>query len=524
MDPIYASIIGLVFIILIVFTVLSAKTWHWINIVFVNLCFLAAVGAAAGMAQVFELKYDQLKEFEDSVVALEKNQEAARLAVYGSTDAIGYDRNSLRGIVHELTLENIGTGRVWSGGSVAVAGDGRTFEFPTERSEDPAEQVPLKDVLLYAFADKVIDGRPSQTYIGTVMVKAETSKTLTLNEVFIADKAEWAQPSTTWSLFEKMPMDRHHTFKMGIIAEADSNPAANDAVKNLAQSIRDGEMEISPYREFLKARYLTPEIMKYDLNNPDDAARYEALIDRYAFDGMSMGKIDKWIEANAANRINKRFQPPPDEIFIEYRFKKASKNAHKVNADGSIEADGNFTQLGLAVPPALHAEKDVMFGEDDRVLVDQRTALGYQRGADLVPPFADQEVDASGNTIVEEVDKVYFRQLRDYPYMLVKLETQAQKFVEEAARIRADVEVQEKSLADADAQLAVRTAVAEGLQQDQGHLKQDLAVIEALHENRDAEVEQLKSKIASLKNSIEADYAKIQQLTEAIERQVFAGN
>ncbi len=521
MDPIYASIIGLVFIILIVFTVLSAKTWHWVNIVFVNLCFLAAVGAAAGMAQVFELKHTQLQDLEASEKLLEKNQEDARLAVYGPTDAKGYDRGSLRGIAHESNLENTGQGRVWSGGTVAAAGTDRTFQFPAPRPDDPAEQVPLKDVLLYAFSDGMIDGQPfPQTYIGTVMVKAESPANATLTPIFIADRLQWEQPTTTWSLFEKMPMDRHHTFQMGIIAEADSNPAASEAVKNLAQSIRDEKMEIGPYREFLKARYLTPERMNLDPASPE----YEALIDRYAFDGMSLGKIQKWIEANQANRINNRFQPPPEETFIEYRFKKDSKNTHKVNADGSIEADGQFTQLGHAIDPALHAEKDVMFAEGDTVLVDQRTATGYQRGTDLVPAFADQEVDGSGKTIVEEIDKFYFRQLRDYPYMLVDLETQARKFEEEAARIQAGVVVQEKAYADAEAQLAARTQIIAGLQQDQSNLNKDLAVIQALHENRDAEIEQLQSKIAALRESIDADYARIQQLTEAIERRAFAGN
>jgi hypothetical protein len=521
MDPAYASIIGLVFIILIVFTVLSAKTWHWVNIVFVNLCFLAAVGAAAGMAQVFDMKYTQQKDFEASEKMLETNREAARLAVYGSPDAIGYARGSLRGIAHELNLANTGQGRVWSGGTIAAAGTNRTFQFPTARPDDPAEQVALKDVILYAFADGMIDGQPyPQTYIGTVMVAAESPASVTLKSIFVADGKQWTQPTTTWSLFEKMPMDRHHTFKMGIIAEADSNPAASDAVKSLAESIRKGEMEIGPYREFLKARYLTPERMNLDPASPE----YEALVDRYAFDGMSLGKIEKWIEANGANRINTRFQPPPEETFIEYRFKKNSKKTHKVNADGSIDVDGQFTQLGHAIDPALHAEKDVMFSEGDTVLVDQRTATGYQRGTDLVPAFADQEVDGSGNTIIEEVDRVYFRQLRDYPYMLVDLETQARKFAKEAARIRAGVVVQEKAFADAEVQLAARTQVIAGLQQDQGNLNKDLSVIQALNENRDGEIEQLESKIASLKQSIEADYARIQQLTEAIERRAFAGN
>jgi hypothetical protein len=100
---------------------------------------------------------------------------------------------------------------------------------------------------------------------------------------------------------------------------------------------------------------------------------YEELVDRYAFDGMSLGKIQNWIDQNTAGRKSTRFEPLPEEVFVQYRFNKKSSKSYQVDANGSVENDGLFTPLGQAVDPALHAGKEVEFAEGDTVLVDKKS-------------------------------------------------------------------------------------------------------------------------------------------------------
>jgi hypothetical protein len=512
MDIISAGIIGLIFILLIVFAVMSRKTWHWVNIVFLILTFMAGVGASIGLSQVFKLRNEQLKDAQTYEQLAEQNETAANQAIYGSPDSINYEADSLRGAEHNLSLAMIGRGRVWSNGQVTVEDAVRDFKFATPRPADSPTQ--LEGVLLYAFADGTINDQPYPlTYIGSVLVGTESPESLKLQPEFISNFQEWNEPSASWTLFEKMPLDRHDTFKQGIVAYVDSTPDAPEPLKQIADSIRNDEMAISRYRDALKANYLQPELVNLNEASPE----YEKLIDRYAFDGMSLGKIQNWIEANPEGRISQRFQPAPEEVFVRFKFNKESTRPYTVDADGSLETDGPFTPLGQAVQPALHAGKDVEFAEGETVLVDQRTAEGYQRGPDDQVPAFSQVED------VTEMDRIYVRQLNDFPYLLAELTTQTVNMSEEVDRVRQNNVVQDKALADADAQLQDRLKTTAGLEQDNTNLKNDLDTIQAMWVKLQEENRDFLARIESLKNQIQQSYQRIQDNAREAERQAFAG-
>ena len=513
MDLMYAGIVGLVFILLIVFTVLASKTWHWINIVFVILTFIAGVGASIGLAQVYKLRNDAMKDAQKAEELALKNQKEADLAVYGSPESIVYDRDSLRGINEALALALAGRGRVWSGGQVVVDGDLRTFTFATARPADDENQIKLKNVLLYVFADGSIIGQPyPQSYIGTVLVTEETPQSIKLQPMFIANGQEWSKPSTSWSLFEKMPLDRRGTFKLGIVSFVDSQENPPEGLKQLAEGIRSDSMDIGRFRQALMQNYLTAQ----SLNLDPASAEYEKLIDRYAFDGISLGKIQNWIDENAATRVTQRFEPTPEEVFIRYRFDQKSSRAYQVDADGSLETDGAFTPLGQAIEPSLQAGKEIEFGEGDTVLVDQLTAEGYQRGTEQIPPFTQQEE-------VTEVDRVYIRQLRDFPYVLGDLYAQTTNFIEETDRVRQNNGIQEKSLADAEAQLQDRLNTTAGLEMDNGNLKNDLDTVTSFLAERQEENRVFRARIQSLMDQIMQRYQRIEEMARQAETQAFAG-
>jgi hypothetical protein len=512
MDIISAGIIGLLFIGLIVACVLAAKTWHWVNIVFLVLTFLTAVGATIAISQVFQKRYDAMTDAKQAEELLKRNEEAADLAIFGRSDSVVYDRDSLRGINQEVSLVMTGRGRVWSAGQVTAEGDQRVFRFASPRPADDTEQVKLKEVLLYAFADGNVVGQLyPQSYIGTVIVSEESPESLKLQPMFIANGAEWATPSSTWSLFEKMPLDRRGIFKDAIVAYVNSDENALDSLKQLAEGIQSDNLDVGLFREALMQNYLPADRLNLDPNS----AEYEKLIDKYAFDGMPLGKIQNWIESNAANRISQRFEPSPEEVFIEYRFDENSNRAYQVDADGSLETDGAFTPLGQAIEKSLHAGKDIDFEKGDTVLVDQLSAQGYQRGTEQVPPFSDQET-------VTEIDRVYLRQLRDFPYMLADLYDQTSNFIEETDRVRQNNAVQDKALADAEAQLQDRLNTTAGLEMDNANLKTDLDTVNASLERKTEQNLAFKAKIQSLMSEIMKRYQEVQEKARQAERRSFA--
>ena len=280
------AIIGLVFVLLIVFGVLSAKNWHWLNIVFLILTFVAGVAACGAMAKSLKLRRDNINEAEKWEKQKEKNQEQANLAIVGSPNSISYDSKSLRGINELLTREMHGRGRVWAGGTVSFKGNdaddpNRIFKFSAAReSVDPTNQ--LKGILLYAFADQPVAADNQLlpvTFVGTFRVVGETPEQIDIEPIFITSGENYTNPAGSWSLFEKMPADRRDAFKK--VAYGGKSDLLGD------------NFDIALYREALETVYLPAEKIGLD----PTSVEYESLIDRYLFDGMKLGEIANYIES-----------------------------------------------------------------------------------------------------------------------------------------------------------------------------------------------------------------------------------
>ena len=129
------AIFGLIFVLLIVFGVLSAKHWHWVNTVFLVLCFIAGVAASAGLAKAYKLRTKDM----NAAIKNEKDaanfQAQADLAIYGEPTSYAYDPGSLRYTNEQLTLEFYDRGRVWMSGQIAVNDANRVFRFANVRGD-----------------------------------------------------------------------------------------------------------------------------------------------------------------------------------------------------------------------------------------------------------------------------------------------------------------------------------------------------------------------------------------------------
>ena len=527
-DMVSAGILGLAFIALVVFAILASKTWHWVNVVFVILTFIAGVTAIFGLTQVYKLRTDAIANYDKAKADLEKYQAEADLKTFGEITSLSYDPGTLRAVSEELSREMQGRGRVWSNGQVAAENALRVFTFATPRS---ADEPSLQDVVLFAFRERDIGGELyPERYIGSVRVTQETPESVKLEAVALADGQEFNQPTAPWALFEKMPLDRRGIFRAATLAflegKAETTPEQEKVIELLQDPNADELEVITAIRGILTADYLTDTNLGLDPNSPtyrtlvdsgfDPAKEYEELVDRYAFDGLSLGKIQNWIDANRDGRISSRFDPPPEEVFIVYKFDESSSRSYQVDANGSIETDGLFTPLGQAVDPALHAGKEISFAKGDTVLVDQRSADGYQRGEQQVAAF-------SANEKVTEIDRVYIRQVRDFPFEFADLRAQAAKVVQETDRIEKSNAVQSVALENAKSQQQVRDALIADLDADNMNLKNDLDTINNLFEQKSQATSELKSQIATLEKKIDESYAKLRSLAVTLSKKAFAG-
>ncbi len=489
------AIIGLIFVLLIVFGVLSAKNWHWVNIVFLILTFVAGSAATAAMAKSLKLRRDNIKNAMDQEKRAVDNEAKMNLAIYGSPNSISYDPGSLRGMNELLTRELYGRGRVWSSGTVTFKGDdpddgNRIFTFPEPRdAANPQNQ--MKGIQVYAFADEPVNGVPYPvSFVGTFRVIGETPANIELEPIFITNDANYSNPAGTWSLFEKMPADRRDVFKK--IAFGDKTDFLGD------------NFDLTRYREALVTEHLPASELGMDPNS----AEYEQLIDRYAFDGLKLGEIANWIDAQP-NRQNPRFEPAPEEVFVEYRFDKKVDGEFEVDAPGSLLTASAF-QNGKAVDPALQAGKKIGFAKDDTVLVDQLTAEGFQRiNGDLVPPFSEQY------PFVTEVDRYYFRQFRDYPYMLADLKRQVERFNEELVRVKTNNGVSQQALDDANAQSTKRADIIIKLDQDRQNLANDLATVTQMMNDLTTQLAEIEQRSRQLDQQIKLQYDAVQKAAGA---------
>lgn len=527
MDFISAGIVFLVFVVLVVFTVLSAKTWHWLNIVMINLIFLTTVAATIGLSQAYKLRQRDLTAEQNALAQLERAKKEADLAVFGQPDSLIYAPDSLRAKTQQVRLMFTGRGRVWTGGTATIEQDNpqqRRFTFAVNRPEQQDDlelsRIQMVDTELFLFADENIFGQSYPTrFIGRVLVVSESPTDIVIESVktggqeLIIEPEEWANPTTSWTLFEKMPIDRHDIFKMRFLVDVEMDPeSATPDDQQLAEAIRQDQMEIGPYRRLLEQRYLRPET--FDLES--DSAEYEAIIDYYAFDGFSLGKIETWIEQNTGIRQSPSFVPNTDEVFVMYRFNQASQDEYIVDsATGALTTDGAFTAIGFAVDRSLHHGGPIRFNEGDFVLIDQQTADG-ERGADQITPFRLRED-------VTEIDRVYVRKLRNYPFLFTNLSLRASQAERERARVTDRIQIDETALENAQNQERERERIVQGLEQDIENLKKDLEIVTALAQRRQSELETMQSEIDSLQSRIRETYIRIQELNLEIERSAFAG-
>ena len=466
------AVIAVLALILIFALVKSAANWNWVQITFVLLVFVMAIFAGIAVSRSMKTRAAWIKQHLANEETVQRQQERYETALYGPTEAIVYDDSSLRGVNASLVQDQIGKGRIWTGGLVEAQGDKVVVTFSSIASQFQ------QDMRVFGFADgaaTVGDQTVSVpiNFLGSFRVESVNGDAVTFNKVFVTPGAagEVENPTTTWSFFEKMPSDSHDVFlqDMGI---------------NLA------DVDMTAYRQALESKYLPAATVGLDPGSPE----YEKLLDVYTFDGQPLNEIDAWLEQQT-NRIDNRFDPPPDERAMEMQF---NENADFiVDSPGSIDNEGAFNQLGQAVDPILHLGENAQIKKDERVIIDRSSAVDGYPISDI-----DNQEPLTARYDAESVGEYYVRPLRDYPFLLQELGSQTNKMSESKARVDSDIADTDDMIGYSQQQINKRDEDISKYRQDIQNLEQDLAAISDLLQQREAEFNRKQQQIRTYYNQI----------------------
>jgi hypothetical protein len=543
--------IAVLAVLAIVFLVGMIKAFsdvHWLHLVLLFLTFVSTIAGGILLSRSYRIRSAWRMKYLANEKIIEQINADLDLYRSGPLESTSAPLNSVQGATAALREETYGQGRVWSSVRPEVQGGNIVVTLPTSKPEDnggftndaPANQLQQR-MLVYVFRDAPIPDHaysdPTQSnpvnltppsppingaslFLGIMQVTAVEGDKVTLkktNTLDIADRRlkldaqgqvqfengkpivetepifpeianEFAAPSSTWSLYETSPVDDASAFKRLRESLAKFDPTGEAG---------DFDTYQKEYREEL-TKLIPPSMLGLDLNTKEDAIRYEAVLDRFAFDRMRVAQINRWIEDHKNERLNPVFSPAPEERFVLLKFKAQSKDYEVDSNAGSVNELGIFDTNGRAVFNYLWAAQDgtgkVHIDKDEIVLVDPQSAENLRKSES-----------------VEDVGEVYVRKLFDYPSLLSNYVVERQRLFDILLRLVDEIEKLKATNAELQVQERDRTKLDDQLNQDMSNLQTDVQTIEALRDHRRQEIVALKGQINELHRNINARYEQIKQ-------------
>ena len=502
-DLISAGVVGLIALIVLVFAILSAKNWHWVNVVLLIFTLIASITSIIGMTYAFKHRRDGMLIFQrESKRALDAEAKLENI-ISGDPLSVQYGKGSLRDSNNRLALAMTGRGHAWRGCTVTADGEQNKFTLKNERNQE--DEASLVGAIVYAFSEN--NGIPAN-YIGSVAVEVIESE-LVLKPVDLVDSQRFENPQKPWTLFEKMPQDQHGIFKEALVSKTNlEEDDIDSAVAKLVKSMQESkeiskefvEVDIAEFTQILKRDFLPANQLGY----APDSLEYEQLIDQYAFDGQSIGRIEKYIDSTPG-RINTLFKPAPEEVFIKFSFLEDSDTAVQTDAAdnvGNLANDGLYNTAGQSVVASLMQNPNgVTFKTNDVVLIDEPSAAEFQN---------------VHQGKLQQIDRIYVRPLHDFPLMFKDMKIRAAQFVKEKITAEATTAKTEVAWQDALKQIEVRTELIAKSTEDEERFKRDAGNLLKTNEASRQRSAELERQIKSLEAKTDSQYKQIQ--TQTLER------
>jgi hypothetical protein len=539
------AVIAIVFIIALVKSFAEA---HWLHLALVFLTFVTTITGAIVLSRSYKTRAAWQQKFYANEKAYQDQKEAYEIARNGSPTSTISDLTSLRGASHALTVETFGQGRVWANGTPEVQGENIVVSLPTTvagddqffTNEQPAMQLQQR-MLVYAYRDgpipesAYVDPGSEDTaalraptpevtgpliYLGILQVVSVEGNKVTLKPsntlntferklqrdaqgqiviqngkpviestpIFPDITREFETPSGTWTLFEKVPVDARDAFKRLRKQILNVDP--------LADTTNIDEYQDSYRKELMQ--FMPPESFGLSLDQPEQAAKYEAIIDRYAFDQMRLTDINKWITNHKEQRVGTSFDPPTDERFVMLKFQEQSQEYEVDSNTGNLRDNGAFDPQGRAVLNILWATQDgtgkIRLAKDAVVVVDPDSAVRLKTAEK-----------------VEDLGEVYVRRLNDFPALTSNYNLERERLFDVLLRLVDEIEKLKVTDADTQAQERQRAQLIDQIGQDIANVQTDVQTIDTLRDARVRDIIDLKEQINRLHKVIGVRYEEIKQ-------------
>lgn len=486
----YLAIFGLIAVLLLVFLVLSAKTWSWVHIIALLLVFGAATAWGVFASQLFAYRHAWMKQLDINEKAYADAKEAHRQALYGDVSTGGYGSDSLFGTQQVLLKHTSERGRVWSNGNVAETGNGYELTFtstpdPNDPSASEATTANLaQDMVVYAFKNQDINGVQLPIEFQGVFNVIEVNGNVVRLELVQDLSNIDIDASGQWGLYENMPMDRHEVFQ-DRIGMSDEDFDADTFRQDLQQYFSIDNMYSRTFKQRFANRYIrlfVPEGTdppseeefnkmlqeKFGFPGPNAGAggdqsvrdlTYAKMLDQYIYDGLEINRIET---------IDPGFEVTEENMDVVLRFTENSQS-FRVDGTSDMKVLGRIGPDGLTNDPRLKHGGEIVLPKDRRIKVAKTTQDRY-----------------SENSSVEEEQSFYRRPLHDYSIAFSMNSDIAERLDKSIARIVKQNREFQLTLDDAQKQLDHRNDVIMALDADSNQFDEQLTkateMVQSRHE------------------------------------------
>lgn len=205
-------VLAVALLMALVTVILSAKTWHWSQVVLVLFILIFGTTALFLGAEVYRIN----RNWRAGIPRLEKQladaEQLKERLIKGADDEPG-----IRELEHRLQLVMRERGRVWRGVTRAgeVEDSGRvSVDVPNPKPHGLSE-----DTIVFAF--ETGDPGEEKQYLGEFRVVETSDDGVVLDPILVIDQRtgeRLAASDGPWSLYETMPVDRH-TLYAGLTEE-----------------------------------------------------------------------------------------------------------------------------------------------------------------------------------------------------------------------------------------------------------------------------------------------------------------
>ncbi|MDZ4849309.1 MAG: hypothetical protein SGI77_08440 [Pirellulaceae bacterium] len=453
---------GVLYTIVLVFTFLSCLT------------FLFAAAGVASRRIAWVRVHDQLKQ------QVDKLEEEAKRLKYGDIYRPTADLDSLVPIANEVSRLTVERGRTWRGATLTkFEVDSVRLTMAAKLADAPppggVQAPPTPEVngdlpvehLVYAYSeDAGEDGKVlPKTYLGEYVVAESQGGSAVLRPVveLLPTQITAAKNSTSWTIFEMLPLDSHVAF-----AEPNSKRTNENEF---------GRMDAKVIAELLNIQV---DLLERDISqlNPDEATQAK-LLRSYVEDGSRARENE--LPGNIWNRI---------EFLKDHTDKSVDSEEKRIATDG-----GYFDSSGRTVDARLRRP-------------EKQGEIAFKKGQQVlfIKSYADQLIEQG---IAKLIEPIFVRPINDYSIAFNEARTQATRALQDAETLKRQIEQVQATIDVAQEQVVFRRNEEVQLTKDRTQYDKELVVITSETERLTQAVQDTKSELSRLYRASQEHYDRM---------------